>query len=101
MGEIAARHADFTIVTSDNSRSEDPADIICEIVTGLGKAEYTVIENRAEAIEFAIKEAKRGDIIIFAGKGHEEYEIDKSGKHPFSEKKIAAEAARKYYLKKS
>ena len=101
MGEIAARHADFTIVTSDNSRSEDPADIICEIVTGLGKAEYTVIENRAEAIEFAIKEAKRGDIIIFAGKGHEEYEIDKNGKHPFSEKKIAAEAARKYYLKKS
>ena len=98
MGEIAARYADLTVITSDNSRSEDPSDIIGEIVSGIGSAEHIVIENRAKAIEFVIREAKRGDIIILAGKGHEEYEIDKNGKRPFSEKKICVDAVRKYHL---
>lgn len=96
MGEIAAEYADFTVVTSDNSRSEKPEDIISEIVLGIGNAPHTVIENRAEAIDYVIKTAKRGDIILLVGKGHEEYEIDRDGKHPFCEKKIAADAARKY-----
>ena len=96
MGEIAAEYADLTVITSDNSRSEEPADIIAEIALGIGNSEHVVIENRTEAIEYVIKHAQKGDIILLAGKGHEEYEIDKNGKHPFDEKKIAAEAARKY-----
>lgn len=100
MGEIAARYADKIIVTADNSRSEKTSDIISEIVRGIGGAEHTVIEDRAEAIEYAVKTAKSGDIIVLAGKGHEEYEIDFRGKHSFSEKNIAAAAARKYSIEK-
>ena len=96
MGEIASRYADFTVVTSDNSRSEEPSDIIAEILTGVGKAPHTVIENRAEAIEYVIKNAQKGDIILLVGKGHEEYEIDKNGKHRFNEREIAAMAVEKY-----
>lgn len=96
MGALAAKLADFVIVTSDNSRSEDPMDIICEIAKGLGGCDYIIIPERRRAIEFAVREAHAGDIILLAGKGHEEYEIDASGKHYFSEKQIAAEAAGKY-----
>jgi UDP-N-acetylmuramoyl-L-alanyl-D-glutamate--2,6-diaminopimelate ligase len=96
MGEIAGRLADFVIVTSDNSRSEQPMDIICDIQKGLGDSDYVIIPSRRRAIEFAIREAHAGDIILLAGKGHEEYEIDRSGKHFFSEKQIVAEAAGKY-----
>ena len=96
MGEIAARLADFVIVTSDNSRSEQPMDIICEIQKGLADSDHVIIPSRRRAIEFAIREAHAGDIILLAGKGHEEYEIDRSGKHFFSEKQIAAQAAGKY-----
>ena len=96
MGEIAGRLADFVILTSDNSRSEEPMDIISEIQKGLIGAEYVMIPERRRAIEFAIREAHGGDVILLAGKGHEEYEIDRSGKHFFSEKQIVAEAAGKY-----
>ena len=92
MGEIASDYADLLIVTSDNSRSEEPMEIISEIEKGIYKENYTVIENRREAIEYAILNAKRGDVILLAGKGHEEYEINKSGKHPFCEKDIVKEA---------
>ncbi|MBQ8207107.1 MAG: UDP-N-acetylmuramoyl-L-alanyl-D-glutamate--2,6-diaminopimelate ligase [Clostridia bacterium] len=99
MGRIASVLADFVIITSDNSRSEDPSDIISDITVGFDftRAHAVIIENREEAIYYAIKNALKGDIILFAGKGHEEYEIDRSGKHPFSEKKIAREAAERYY----
>lgn len=102
MGRIASELADFVIVTSDNSRSEEPSDIISDIMVGFdySRAHAIVIENRAEAIDYAICNALRHDIILLAGKGHEEYEIDRNGKHPFSEKKIAEEAARKYYYYK-
>lgn len=99
MGAIASKLADFVIITSDNSRSEDPRDIISDITVGFDftRACVQIIENREEAIHYAIKNALRGDIILLAGKGHEEYEIDRRGKHPFSERKIAREAAEKYY----
>lgn len=96
MGKIATELADFCIVTSDNSRSEAPMDIICDIVAQMD-GDYVIIPNRARAIEFAIREAHDDDIILLAGKGHEEYEIDKEGKHPFSEKEIAKQAALRYY----
>lgn len=99
MGEIASSLADFIIVTSDNSRSEDPMKIIEEIVSGVGKeTDYIIIPERRRAVEFSIREAHSEDIILLAGKGHEEYEIDLSGKHYFSEREIAAEAAGKYHI---
>ena len=58
---------------------------------------YTVIESRKDAIEYAVKNARRGDIILLAGKGHEEYEIDASGKRPFSERLLVEELMKKYY----
>ncbi len=100
MGELAAKLADFIILTSDNSRSEEPMDIICEIQKGLVGSDYVIIPERRRAIEFAIREAHKGDIILLAGKGHEEYEIDRDGKRFFSEKQIASEAAGKYQFGK-
>ncbi len=99
MGRIASELADLVVVTSDNSRSEDPMQIIEEIYSGMEKdADIVIIPNRRRAIEFAIREAHPEDIILLAGKGHEEYEIDANGKHYFSEKDIAAEAAAKYHI---
>lgn len=93
MGEIASRLADFVIVTSDNSRSEDPIAIIDDILTGISPDRpHTVIPNRREAIEYAVLTASPGDILLLSGKGHEAYEIDKNGKRPFSERAIVREA---------
>ncbi len=93
MGQIASRLADFVIVTSDNSRSENSTDIINEIMKGIDKERpHIVIENRREAIEYAILNARENDIILLAGKGHENYEIDSFGKKYFNEKEIAARA---------
>ncbi len=101
MGKIASQLADFTVITSDNSRSEDPRNIISDIIVGFdfsfAREQAQIIEDRREAIYYVIENALSGDIILLAGKGHEEYEIDKDGKHPFSEKNIAREAAEKFY----
>ena len=77
MGEIAAKLADYVIVTSDNPRTEEPMAIIDEILAGMKdtKTPYTVEENRRKAIRLAMAEAKKGDIIVLAGKGHETYQI--------------------------
>jgi len=78
MGEIAARFSDRVVVTSDNPRSENPLIIINEIVDGIknaGNSNYTVEPDRQVAIEKAIKTAKKGDVILIAGKGHEDYQI--------------------------
>lgn len=92
MGEIASQYADFIIVTSDNSRSEEPRAIISEIEKGISDKNYIIIENRREAIEYSIHNARKGDVILLSGKGHEEYEINKSGKHPFCERDIVKDA---------
>ncbi len=77
MGMVAARLADYVIVTSDNPRTENPSEIIKDIIDGMKdiSTPYKVIENRIEAINFAVANAKSGDIIILAGKGHETYQI--------------------------
>lgn len=96
MGRLAAELADFVIVTSDNSRSEEPQAIIEEIlggVTACESADYTVIVDRREAIEYAVSHARRGDVILLAGKGHETYEINQTGRHPFDERAIVEEIA--------
>ena len=95
MGEIAVRLADHVIITSDNSRGEDPMQIICQIVAGIPpQKSYTVIPDRASAIRYAIENAKAGDLILLAGKGHEQYEIVGSERRPFSEGNLIKEAFR-------
>jgi len=96
MGERATALSEITVITSDNSRTENPEAIIADIMKGVHReSKYTVIPDRTEAIEFALSVADKGDIVILMGKGHETYEIDKYGKHPFDEKRIAEEFIRK------
>lgn len=93
MGELATRLADEVVITSDNSRSEQPQEIINDILVGVGtRNNYTVIVDRREAITYAVTTAKPGDVIILAGKGHEAYEINREGRLPFCERRIVAEA---------
>lgn len=94
MGSIAARYADYVIVTSDNPRSENPTDIINDILVGLDgtPTPFKVIENRIEAIKYSISIAKEGDIIVLAGKGHETYQILSTGTIHLDEREIVAEA---------
>ncbi len=90
MGKIAAELSDFVIVTSDNPRTEAPGKIIEDILAGMQgtKTPYIVIENRKEAIGWALKNARANDIIILAGKGHETYQIVGKEKFPFDEREI-------------
>lgn len=93
MGRIAADNADFVIVTSDNPRTEEPQAIIDEIVSGMqGTATpFKVICDRVEAICWAIDNALPGDVILLAGKGHEDYQVIGHEKHHMDEREIVAE----------
>ncbi|MEN6389076.1 MAG: UDP-N-acetylmuramoyl-L-alanyl-D-glutamate--2,6-diaminopimelate ligase [Syntrophomonas sp.] len=94
MGEIAARYSDFTIVTSDNPRSEEPQDIINDIVPGVQKVKdsrYAIIVDRREAIRHAIHLARPGDLVVIAGKGHETYQLVKGQVLDFDDRLVAAE----------
>lgn len=96
MGEIAGKYADFTIITTDNPRDEKPAKIAADIEQGmrLTKGLYKVIENRKQAIEFAMKIAWKNDTVILAGKGHETYqELAKGKKIRFDEREVVKKAA--------
>lgn len=94
MGNIAAHYSDYAIVTSDNPRTEEPAAIIEDILEGMKGAviPVKVIENRIEAIKFAVSIAKKDDIIVLAGKGHETYQILKTGTIHLDEREVVAEA---------
>lgn len=93
MGAIAADNADFVIVTSDNPRTEDPQEIINEIVAGIKGREnrYKVICDRVEAIKWAIDNHMPDDVILLAGKGHEDYQVVGHEKHHMDEREIVAE----------
>ena len=100
MGEIATANADFVIITSDNPRSENPNLIINDILSRIvDKSNFAVIPDRRCAIESAIATARRGDIIVLAGKGHENYEINSFGRIPFDERAVLQEIYDKYYEK--
>lgn len=94
MGSIAAKLSDFVIVTSDNPRNEEPDLIIKDILQGMkdSKTPYVVIEDRKEAVKYAVQNALSGDIIVLAGKGHETYQILKTGKVHLDEREVIAEA---------
>ncbi len=90
MGKIAERLSDYVIVTNDNPRSEEPSGIAAEIVRGMNHPSgCLVIADRAQAIDFAVQQAKAGDIVLIAGKGHEDYQIFANQTLPFSDSKHA------------
>jgi len=96
MGEIASMHADLLIVTSDNPRTEDPKKIINDILKGIPeKVNYTVNEKRDEAIGQALALAREGDLVIIAGKGHEDYQVVGNTRHYFSDPQVVKKHLRK------
>ncbi len=95
MGGVASKLADKVIVTSDNPRSEDPVKVIAEVVTGM-TAGYEVEINRELAINKAVQSAKLGDIVLLAGKGHENYQEIAGVKYPFDDALIAQSALTQY-----
>jgi UDP-N-acetylmuramoyl-L-alanyl-D-glutamate--2,6-diaminopimelate ligase len=109
MGHTATTYSDVTIVTSDNPRLEEPQSIIAEIEAGIDQQNvmkvsagnlnredrsrsYTVIADRKDAISAAIRLAQAGDIVLIAGKGHEDYQILGIKKVPFDDRRVAAQA---------
>lgn len=95
MGDIATKLSDFAIITSDNPRSEDPAKIIEDIVSGVERDNYVIQEDRKEAINYAINMAEPGDIVVIAGKGHETYQIFKDVTIHFDDREVAMEAIKR------
>ena len=93
MGEVSGKLADLTIITSDNPRSEEPSAILDDIETGIKRTdgEYVRIIDRKEAIAYAIHNAKKGDVIVLAGKGHEDYQEINGVKHPMDERVLIKE----------
>ncbi len=91
MGKAACELSDYSIVTSDNPRSEDPLDIIKEIVSGFTKSNYEIVVDRKEAIAKALHMAQNNEIVLIAGKGHEDYQILKNKTIPFKEIEIVKE----------
>ena len=94
MGQVAAQNADFLIVTSDNPRTENPEAIIDQVLVGVEKENtpYVRITNRKEAIFYAVQHAQKDDVILLAGKGHEDYQVLGTEKVHFDEREIVAEA---------
>ena len=93
MGEISGKLSDLSVITADNSRDEDVMDIIADIKVGMHKTDgkYVVIPDRKEAIRYCIEHAEDGDIIVLAGKGHEDYQEIKGVKRHFDEREIIKE----------
>lgn len=93
MGEVSSKLADLTVVTSDNPRNEEPMDIIDDILVGVhkGPGKYETIPDRKEAIRYCMKHAGKGDIVILAGKGHEDYQEIRGVKHHMDERDLIRE----------
>lgn len=93
MGEVAGQLSDFTVLTSDNPRTEDPLRIIADAVVGLQRTSksYAVEPDRYKAIRRALEEAREGDIVLLTGKGHETYQVVGDEKYPFDDREVARE----------
>lgn len=94
MGGAASQWSDFVIVTSDNPRTEDPDQIIKEVLIGINGVDHVTLRDRREAIWSACRMAKAEDTILIAGKGHETYQIFGTEVHPFDDREVAREALR-------
>lgn len=101
MGEVSGRLADFTIITSDNPRFEEPDAIIADIVTGISKTDgaYISIPDRKEAIAYAIENGRPGDIIVLAGKGHEDYQEIKGVKYHMDDREMVLDVVKERGLR--
>lgn len=93
LGEAANKYADYSLITADNPDCEDPEKICRDIASCMDFDKYEIIADRESAIRRAVSMAQAGDIVLFAGKGHEEYQLIRGEKVPFSERKIIAESA--------
>jgi UDP-N-acetylmuramoyl-L-alanyl-D-glutamate--2,6-diaminopimelate ligase len=95
MGEVSSNLADLTIVTSDNPRFEEPQDIVNDIIVGVkkGPGKFVEIIDRKEAIRYSIDHAEEGDVIVIAGKGHEDYQEIKGVKYPMDDRELIRDAA--------
>lgn len=93
MGEVSSRLADLTVVTSDNPRDEEPEAIIADILEGVRRAdgEYVTVPDRKEAIRYCMEHAREGDVIVLAGKGHEDYQEIRGVKYPMDERVLIQE----------
>jgi UDP-N-acetylmuramoyl-L-alanyl-D-glutamate--2,6-diaminopimelate ligase len=96
MGEAAGKGSDFVVLTSDNPRSEDPLAVINDAAVGLQRSgvRYRTEPDRRTAIALAIGEARPGDIVLIAGKGHEKVQVSRTGTMPFDDREVAAGALR-------
>ena len=96
MGEIAVRMSDLVFATSDNPRSEDPLEILKEIEAGMqkGPAPYKIVPDRRDAIKAAVSIARKGDVVVIAGKGHEDYQILGTRTIHFDDREVASELIR-------
>jgi UDP-N-acetylmuramoyl-L-alanyl-D-glutamate--2,6-diaminopimelate ligase len=104
MARAAASYADFVMVTSDNPRDEDPLQIIQDILPGLEGTDvpYQTEPDRAEAIYLAMKSARTGDVVVLAGKGHEDYQIIAGGVHlHMDERELVADAAKRIFAERA
>lgn len=101
MGEVAGNLSDFTIITSDNPRFEEPQDIINDIITGIKKTDgkYVDICDRKEAIRYAIEHGKEGDIIVLAGKGHETYQEIRGVKYDMDDRVLIKEVLEELHVR--
>ena len=97
MGKIGSELSDMSIITSDNPRSEDPMQIIKDVVSGIEKQNYEIIENRRAAIKRAIEIARIGDVIVIAGKGHEDYQVLKEKIIHFDEREVVSEIIKELF----
>jgi len=88
MGKAADSLSDHVVITSDNPRSEDPEAIIKDIVKGINSDDYSIIPDREEAIRYAVLMAKKGDTVLVAGKGHEDYQEIKGVRQHFSDREV-------------
>ena len=102
MGEVSGKLSDLTIITSDNPRFEEPEDIIQDIITGIQKTDgkYVAITDRKEAIKYAIEHGEPGDIVVLAGKGHEDYQEIKGQKFHMDERELIQEVLTELHAKK-
>ena len=100
MGEVSGRLADLTVITSDNPRNEEPLDIIADIKTGILKTggKYVEIPDRRDAIKYVIENGQPGDVIVLAGKGHEDYQEIKGEKHHMDERELIEDVKKELSL---
>lgn len=97
MGKIGTLLSDFSVVTSDNPRTEVPMEIIKDVVVGIEQDNYEIVENRRDAIKRAIEIASSGDIIVITGKGHEDYQVLKDETIHFDEREVISEILKELY----